>query len=345
MNKLLYCFLKDIKLSVKGLYFYIELGMAVIFILVLLFAVSNNSDSSTKMAAFIDIEEMGDQDIASDLEEHGIDLKLLGSRQEVVDELEENRGTVGLVISVEEGKPVFEYILQGYENEKLRNIIETTIMAGLTTEIPGLDAKIPVTTLNENLERLSNRANILPIFFTMNAAFMGLFIIAAYIFLDKDEGTIKALAVTPAKVWHYLLSKVLIMLITGLITSLLVAVAIVGSDINYPLFILAISVYNIFGSALGLFIASFFDALTKAMGWLYLSVVMLGFAGVSYFVPAFSPAIIRILPSYPMLFSFREILLKNGDTEYVLLTVAGFAIAGIVVFILANMRFKKTITV
>ena len=345
MNKLWYCFLKDIKLSFKGFYFYIELGMAVIFILVLLFAVSNNTDTSTKMVAYIDIEEMESDVITAGLEEHGIDLELLGSRQEVVDELEKNRSSVGLIFGVEDDKPVFEYILQGYENEKFRNIIETTIIAAMTSELPEFNVDIPVTTLNENLERLSNRANILPIFFTMNAAFMGLFIIAAYIFLDKDEGTIKAFTVTPARVWHYLLSKVLIMLITGLITSLLVAVAIVGFNINYPLFILAIAVYNIFGSALGLFIASFFEELTKAMGWLYISVVMLGFAGVSYFVPAFSPVIIRLLPSYPMLFSFREVLLKNGDSGYVLTTVAGFAIAAIFIFILANIRFKKTITV
>ena len=36
---------------------------------------------------------------------------------------------------------------------------------------------------------------------------MGFFIIAAYIFLDKKEGVIKAYAVTPSPVWKYLLSK------------------------------------------------------------------------------------------------------------------------------------------
>jgi hypothetical protein len=62
-------------------------------------------------------------------------------------------------------------------------------------------------------------------------------------------------------------------------------------------------------------------------------------------MPAFSPAVIRLLPSYPMLFSFREILLKNGDAGYVLTTAAGFFAAAIILFYFSNVRFKKTITV
>ena len=65
MNKLWYCFLKDIRLSMKGFYFYVELSMAVIFILVLLFAVSENPDSSTDVYAYIDIQEIEESTIVS----------------------------------------------------------------------------------------------------------------------------------------------------------------------------------------------------------------------------------------------------------------------------------------
>jgi hypothetical protein len=102
---------------------------------------------------------------------------------------------------------------------------------------------------------------------------------------------------------------------------------------------------NAFGSALGLFISSFFDSMTKAMGWLYVSIIILAFAAVSYYMPAFSPLIIRILPSYPMLFAFRETLFEVVDLSYVYTNVLGFAAAAVVFFLLSNYRFKKTLTV
>lgn len=187
--------------------------------------------------------------------------------------------------------------------------------------------------------------NILPVFLALNAAFMGLFIIAAYIFLDKDEGTIRAFAVTPAKVWHYLLGKMGVMLVSGLMSGLIATVCIAGARAHYGHLIILIIALNAFGSALGLFISSFFDTMTKAMGWLYLSIIVLAFAAVSYYMPAFSPLIIRLLPSYPMLFAFRETLFEVSNTRYIYANVLGFAALAAVLFLLANFRFKRTLTV
>jgi hypothetical protein len=76
-----------------------------------------------------------------------------------------------------------------------------------------------------------------------------------------------------------------------------------------------------------------------------MSVIILAFASVSYYMPAFSPLIIRILPSYPMLFAFRETLFEVSNLRYIYTTAGGFALAAIVFFLLSNLRFKKTLTV
>ena len=73
--------------------------------------------------------------------------------------------------------------------------------------------------------------------------------------------------------------------------------------------------------------------------------ILLAFAAISYYTPAFSPLFIRILPSYPMLFAFRETLMKAADVGYIYANVGGFGALAIVLFLLANMRFKKTLTV
>ena len=74
-------------------------------------------------------------------------------------------------------------------------------------------------------------------------------------------------------------------------------------------------------------------------------VIILGIASVSYYMPAFSPKIITLLPSYPMLFAFREVFFDNPDVSFIYYNVIGFFGAGIVLFLLANYRFKRTLTV
>ena len=343
--KLLYSFLKDMRLATRGFYFYLELGFALIFVAVLIFVVPENFESSVPVYAHLDLEGPYLAAAQDSLAREAYDVTLLDSRQEVEAGLADNRSSVGLVISLEGGRVVYDYILQGYENEKFRNIIKTTIEAGFARNVPGYSEAATVTTLDADAEVLSDRLNILPVFLGLNAAFMGLFIIASYIFLDKDEGTIRAFAVTPATVWQYLLSKMGVMLVAGLMSGLVATVLVAGTAANYLHLILLLIACNAFGSALGLLIASFFDTMVKAMGWLYLSVIVLAFASVSYYMPAFSPLAIRILPSYPMLFAFRETLYQASDLAYIYYNVLGFSAAAVVLFLLANWRFKKTLTV
>jgi hypothetical protein len=333
------------KLSLKGFYIYIELGFALVFVAVLLFVVPENFEHKVTVYAYLDLEGTYQAMAEESLAQEGYEIILLPSREEVEAELADNRSSVGLAVSFEEGRIVYDYILQGYENEKFRNFIKTSIESGFAKNMPGYRNITTVTTLEGNVEKLSDRLNILPVFLGLNAAFMGLFIIAAFIFLDKDEGTIRAFAVTPAKVWHYLLGKMGVMLVAGLMSGLVATVFIAGAKAHYLHLILLLIACNGFGSALGLFIASFFDTMVKAMGWLYMSVIVLAFAAVSYYMPAFSPLAIRILPSYPMLFAFRETLYEVSNLRYIYANVIGFSLFGVVFFLLSNWRFKKTLTV
>jgi hypothetical protein len=62
-------------------------------------------------------------------------------------------------------------------------------------------------------------------------------------------------------------------------------------------------------------------------------------------MPSFSPLIIRILPSYPLLFAFREVFLERPDTAFILTTSGLFILAGALIFMAAVLRYKKTLTV
>jgi hypothetical protein len=64
----------------------------------------------------------------------------------------------------------------------------------------------------------------------------------------------------------------------------------------------------------------------------------------SYYIPSFDPVWLRFFPTYPMLQGFKDILL-NGDAGYVLTYSLVFLVGGLVLFVLADIRFKKTLTV
>ena len=342
--KLLYSFLKDMKISFKTFYIYIEILMALIFIAVILFVVPENFTSNTKI--YINIDNSLQKDIVIEsLTENTSGATFLDSMDDIRVELEKDKNSMGLNISAENDKVIYDIVLQGYESQKFRNVVEKSFVSNIAEKLPNYEKVTKISTLSGSTEKLTDRLNMLPVFLVLNSSFLGLFIIATYIFMDKDEGTIRAFAVTPAKVWEYLLSKMGVMLVTGLITALLTTIIVAGSKPHYYHLILLLIATNVFGTSLGLFISSFYDSIMKAMGALMSTVLMLSIATVSYYMPSFSPILIKILPSYPMLFAFREVFLNELNLIYVYSNIIGFSVLAVIFFMLANKRFKKTLMV
>lgn len=345
--KSLYTFLKDLKLAFRTFYIYIEFAMALIFIAVILFVIPENFSDERSFYVALDLEGPARTFVEERLTQSpdAEAMIITASRAEIEMALEEDRNGVGLLVTQESGKLVYDFILQGYESQRLVNILERAFMGEVASELPDFVDRTEVVTLTSVHEKLSDRLDMLPVFLVLNSALMGFFIIASYIFLDKDEGTIRALTVTPAKVSDYLLAKMGMMLFAGLITGMVTVAAVAGQHVNYLHMFFILTVSNLFGTALGLMISSFFDTITKAMGMLFVSIIVLAFSTVSYYLPSFSPLVIRMLPTYPMLFAFRETLYAQPNVGYIYTVGGGLLAATVVLFLIANDRFKKTLTV
>lgn len=343
--KLWYTFLRDMKVSYRTFYVYIEIFMALVFVAVMLFVIPENFETTRTMAAYVDPSLNPAQVEEAFLQSGGEDILLLPSREALIEMMEEDRSASGAVISLRGGRLHYEILLQGYEGERLRNIIETAFAGGMQAQHPAFEDRTEMEVLHPGAQRLSDRVAMLPVYLMLNSSFMGLFIVAAYVFMDKDEGTIRALTVTPVTIRDYLLSKVGVMLFTGLLTGVLVVAFIAGTQTNYPLFLLVLATTNLFGTALGLFIASFYDTLIKSMGTIMMVVIAMAFASISYYMPSFSPLVLRLLPSYPMLFAFRETFLSSPNTGYVVTVSLGFLLAGVLIFLWAHHRYRRTLTV
>lgn len=200
-----------------------------------------------------------------------------------------------------------------------------------------------VRPLSTNFESFSDRENMLPSVLVFNGALMGLFIIAAYIFLDRQEGVIKAFALTPTPVWQYLMSKTGVIMVTSIVSSLIVIAPIMKARPDYLLLLGLLVTSAFFSSSLGLLIASFYQNIMQAFGALYGFMMLMIIPNVAYFMPSWNPSWVKLIPSYYMLEGFKSTLLGSNDWQYVLTISGGFLFTGLILFALSNTRYKKTL--
>ena len=368
--KLWHSFVKELILASRSFYFYVELVMAGIFLFLLIFVIPEEFNAMRDEYIHWDVPEAARPFMEEEFMEVDIDGVAESVELELDDEMipatlyvdedknyyiiddeekaiaiaDAEREFASVIHMDETGEVTYTYYMQGYETERLRNIylvVHNEEMDTLKEEVEGQD----VRPLHSGQTLLTDRQNVLPSFLTFNGSLMGLFIIASYIFLDRKEGVITAYAVTPSPVWQYLMSKTFIIMLTSVVSSFIIAVPVMGLQPNYPLMLVFLLASGFAASALGLVLTSYYDNISQAFGVMYAMIIVLMLPNIAYFIPSWNPAWITLIPTYSMLESFKEILLPNGDAVYVLLTSLGFLAAGALLFLFANVRFKKTLTV
>ncbi|NQT58941.1 MAG: ABC transporter permease [Bacteroidetes bacterium] len=394
--KLLSSYRKEMKIAARGFYFYIEIFIAVIMLVILLFAVNENPTSKSKEYLYYDMpqevinymmdrdiqegklrfaepaeikvkpvefeitnQETGEKKSYNFTEEATIALQTLESLDPETGELaktiyivESEEDMIRIAYSeIETGATIkmdktgefsYKYYMQGYETDRLENLLYILHNESPDVVKAQLDKQV-IRTLNVT-EKLNNRQNLVPVFIAFAGALMGFFIVMAYIFLDKSEGVIRAFAVTPSSVWKYLITKIMVILSTVVVSTSVITIPVMGGQPNYLMLYIFLITVTFSMASLGLLVASFFDSLSKSFGVMYGIMMALMIPAFSYYIPSFDPVWLRFFPTYPMLQGFKEILL-NGDMGYVLMYSGVFLVGGIVLFLLANIRFKKTLTV
>lgn len=365
--KLWSSFVKELTIASRGFYFYIEIAMAVIMLLLLLFAIPEqfgskedeylylNFPTASIKESYIDAFEDLDGQLEDVTLKAGKDkvsallyetaekkIYLLASEEDMI-RLAENKHKIGAAIIMDEDDIHYTYYLQGNETDRLKSLL-MIVHGSDDAQLYHAAENQEVRTLSTADVQLTDRENLLPVFLTFNGMLTGFFIIAAYIFLDKKEGVIKAYAVTPSPVWNYLLSKVMVLTTTMLFTSLVITVPLMGTRINYlMLFIFLIST-GLFASGLGLVIAGYYDSMVKSFGAMYLCMIAMSIPALAYFTPSWDPLWLKFIPSYYIVLGFKEIFIK-GDMGFVLILALGYFAAAALLFIWSNARFKRTLSV
>lgn len=366
--KLLSSFIKELKLASRGFYFYIEIFMAVLILAIFLFVVPENFQSKSSEYIFLDMPEEVKESYLEILMEKDLDNKeekvkveidgeekevvlfetedkkgyLLDSREDIEYMAKEKREVAAIVKLDENYEFKYEYYLQGYETKKLKDLVKILHVAPDEIVEETMDNQ-DVRPLSLDYKFLSDRENIIPSVLVFNGSLMGLFIIAAYIFLDRQEGVIKAYALTPSPVWQYLMSKVFVILLTSILSSFIVLIPIMGFKPNYMMLLILLLTTGFFSSSLGLLIASFYKNIIQAFGTMYAFMIIMIIPNIAYFIPSWNPIWVNFIPTAPMLEGFKSILLGSEDPGYILFISTGFLVAGLILFLISNIRYKKTL--
>jgi ABC-2 type transport system permease protein len=366
--KLFSSFIKELTLASRGFYFYIELFMAVLILAVFMFVIPDNFTSTSSEYIYLDMpKEISTVYLDRILDEtdskkaETVTIKINKENKEValytmenskiyifnnredVKYMADTQRKVASIIKADDSLNIsYEYFLQGYESDKYKNLLR--ILHVESSEI--IDSTMnnqDVRPLSSDFNILSDKENMLPSVLVFNGALMGLFIIAAYIFLDRQEGVIKAYAITPSPVWEYLMSKIGVLMLTTIVSTLLIVIPIMGIKPDYILLLALLVTSAFFASSLGLLLASFYKNIMQAFGAIYGLMMIMIIPNVAYFMPTWNPSFIKWIPSYPMLEGFKSILLGNGDWQYILSISVGFLIIGMLLFQYSTIRYKKTL--
>ncbi|HZK09891.1 MAG TPA: ABC transporter permease [Clostridia bacterium] len=366
--KLFSSFIREAKIASRGFYFYVEIFMALLILALLLFVVPDNFNTKTSEYLYLDMPQEASEAYLAFILDNTVDGKaeqvkvkidkkevdaslyttedskiyILNSQEEVAYIADKEREIAATIKMDENHSLTYEYYLQGYESDRYKDLLKILHVESTDVIEEKMD-KQDVRALSTNHTFLSDRENMLPSVLVFNGSLMGFFLIAAYIFLDRQEGVIKAFALTPSPIWQYLLSKIGVLLLVCVSSSFIVIVPIMKTRPDYLLLLVLLVTSSFFTSSLGLLIASFYDDIMQAFGILYVFMILMIIPNVAYFMPSWNPSWVKIIPTYPMLEGFRSIILGNGDTIYILTISAGFLLAGMVLFALSNYRYKKTL--
>ena len=369
MMKLWHSFTKELLLASRSFYFYIEVVMAGLFLFLLLFVIPENFDSRQDEYLYWDIpaeahapmveeylsldEDGAAEDVQLSLDDEtypavlyqteDANLYVLADQDAAIAMADDNRAFAAIIHMDADGRLTYTYYMQGYETQRLLNTFAVFHNQDSQILFDAVDAQ-QVKALHAGQVLLNDRQNVVPSFLTFNGSLMGMFLLAAYIFLDKKEGVIKAYAVTTSPVWQYLLSKVGMVTVTSLVTSLIITVPVMGGQPNYAALLIFLVSTGFAASALGLTLSSFYNDIMQAFGAIFVLVIGMLLPNIAYFIPTWNPSWVQFIPSYTMLEGFKEILLPGGDIAYVLYASLGFLAAGLVLFVFSNARFKKTLT-
>lgn len=327
MKRLPVIIIKDLILGIKDIFIILELVFSVVIMLLLLLIVPEDIrtegrvyiyDQSGLLETFM-LEKMPDS--GKKKGEFFVD-----SRDELIAGMVKDKNSIGLIIQSDGSQAPYHIQLyrQPYTRKTLEKWVELEMedLFSIIAPPSGLyPADIYKSVRIEALRRgerdsIPFNRRMLPPVLLMMIGMMGLFAMVSLIGQERIDSTIRAFRLTPAGLWQFLLSKHLVLLLTGFLTFSIIYLPMMGWS-GYLLSLLIVELTVLAGSSAGVLLGTFYDSPMKAIGWVLVLMLILGLPVISLYSPAFSPAFLRLIPSFYTLFGLDAAMFPDENSHLI----------------------------
>ncbi|MBN2218940.1 MAG: ABC transporter permease [Kosmotogaceae bacterium] len=309
---------KEIILGWRSHFFLLTVTLAVAYFLLMTFLIPEDLSTNTQLILLTENEEIARAIEASDRSSEA-SLSFVSSRDELYESLNRSFSSIGIIMSGDTASPSFELIFQGHEDTKTRELVKLMVahlLHGSNNQpISSDNVQYLQRKQDDGLDIPFNKS-FLPIFLMFESIMMGMIMVFAMVFSEKSQKTLDAFAVTPGRAWEYLGAKVILLIILGIIFAIILTALAVGLQAKYLQLILIVSIGSFLSTSVSLIAASFYENLSQSMAAMLTLTVIFSLPMLSYYMEGFSPWYLRILPTFPIIFSLKGAVFPNqGSTE------------------------------
>ncbi len=326
MNRIRNLFQKDLILGIKDVFILMEIGFAVFIVLLLLLVIP--ADIKKEGVVYIydptTIIEDFVKTVLPDHEERKGEF-YVESREEIIEKMLENKSAIGMIIT-KKGTEHFniEFLVQPYTSSWIAKHVEIEMEDLFSILLPPagkypLDVyeSVRITSLQWGIrDILPFNKRIMPPILLMMVGILGLFAMVSLVGQERTDLTIRAYRITPGGLWEFLVSKNLVILLTGFISFTILYLPMIGFQ-GYLESLIIMILTILMGSALGAILGSFFKNPIGAMLWVLLIMIVLTLPVVSLFSPIFSPAWLKLLPFYHALFGLDAAIFPDNNSHII----------------------------
>lgn len=186
---------------------------------------------------------------------------------------------------------------------------------------------VNITYLDEAAKEIPFNLLFTPVFIAFEALMTGFILGGALMLAEKQDGTVRALRVSPFNAAKYVISKTLLFSLIGMVYASLICLLTVGISVNWGLFLLLSFLGTAIFTMIGLAYTSPFHDMS---GWFFSMVVLLSvnmLPVISYTSPSFTPFWMRLIPSYPILMAYRSAMFGGAvDIWYIAISIASWCV-------------------
>ncbi len=313
MKAFINLFKKDMVIALRNALIWVLIGTLVLLVGFVRFLMPEDFQQNQSQYIYDKSQEQVLQKVFTQSE--GGNFTIVNSQKALEASLEKNPYSIGVVFEGSIDQPQFSILHQKNISEKNQRIINASLEK-LIAGLRGIERtqQYQVEFLRQQAKVIPKNLTSVPVLLTFEVLIIGFLFIAVFMFQEKNEGSIRAYQISPGGVFLYIISKVMVFIVIGLLYGLSFVLLTLGTSVNLLtlslLIVLGVALYTLIGIIVAVFFNNISDWFFVGMGVLTLNIL----PAISYGLPTFAPKFITIIPSYSIMSALREVLFPTGKS-------------------------------